>query len=79
MAAHITESIYQVNGNSLSGATTMSFSTSSFIAYPVKSAFSVGGVAMQSVIEVLPSGLNQVSTYYYTNASVYAIVASANA
>ncbi len=70
--------IYQINATALknpdgSPATSgisYGFATDSFIAYPVKTAFTANGVSMVSCVEVFPSGLNQPSTLYYTTTTV---------
>ena len=84
MAAHTLQSIYQVNANSLfnldgtpaTEGVDFSFTVDSFISYTVDTM--VYGVQMNSVLEVLPSGLNQPSNFYYTPATVTQIVLDAN-
>jgi hypothetical protein len=50
-----------------------------FVAYPAPSGTVAHGVTMNSIVEVAPTGLNQVSVYYYTNATVAQINSAANA
>ncbi len=55
------------------------FPVDTFLAYPCPSGTTANGVTMNSIVEVLPTGLNQVSTYYYTTATVAQINTACNA
>jgi hypothetical protein len=47
--------------------------------YPTTEVRGVAEVQCNSVIEVLPTGLNQISTKYFTNKSLATILSEANA
>jgi hypothetical protein len=60
-------------------ASSVSLATNSFLAYTSKTPTVYNGDTYITTIEVLPSGLNQVSTYLQSMLSVTAITAAANA
>lgn len=47
--------------------------------YPTTSARGKANVTCAAVIEVLPTGLNQISTKYYTDSTMATLLASGNA
>jgi len=85
MAQVFTASIYGIEGpgGQTQIASTMGvtngFSSANVHIYPVSSRQGVANVLCNSVIVVPSQGLNQVSTKYYTPASVATLVTAANA
>jgi hypothetical protein len=67
------------NGTPATSGIAYGFPVEGFVAYPAPSGFVANGVTMNSIVEVAPTGLNQVSVYFYTNATVAQINADANA
>ena len=67
------------NGTPATSGIAYGFPVEGFVAYPAPSGFVANGVTMNSIVEVAPTGLNQVSVYFYTNATVAQINAAANA
>ena len=67
------------NGTPATSGIADGFPVEGFVAYPAPSGFVANGVTMNSIVEVAPTGLNQVSVYFYTNATVAQINAAANA
>lgn len=55
------------------------FPVDSFLAYPCPSGTTANGVTMNTIVEVIPTGLNQTSVYYYTTATVATLNSAANA
>jgi hypothetical protein len=78
MANHFLASIYRYNaydvltpaGQPAYNGVPMSFPNQGVIFYPPQPAVTANGVAMNAVIEVLPTGLNQPSKKFYTDATV---------
>lgn len=78
MANHFLASIYRINAQDLNKSTgipatqgiPMSFPNQGVLFYPPVGTVVANGVTMASVIEVLPTGLNQPSKKYYTDSSV---------
>jgi hypothetical protein len=87
MAQQVALTVYKRNQYDLSNANgtpatsglSYSFAVNSFIARPVEEATTANGVSMNSVIEVLPTGLNQPSVYFFTTSTVAQINTAANA
>jgi hypothetical protein len=67
------------NGTPATSGISYAFPVESFIAYPTPANTTANGVTMNAIVEVLPTGLNQVSTYYYTTSTVAQINTAANA
>jgi hypothetical protein len=67
------------NGTPATSGIVFGFPVESFLAYPCASGTTANGVTMNSIVEVVPTGLNQTSVYYYTNATVAAINSASNA
>lgn len=86
MAQHFLSSIYRRNAYDLSNAAgnpatqgvPVSFSTQGTVFTPV-SGVTACGVTMKSVIEVLPTGLNQPTQKFYTADTVATLNTAANA
>lgn len=55
------------------------FATSGVHFYPTTQVRGVAEVQCNSVVEVLPTGLNQISTKYYTDKSLGTLLSEANA
>lgn len=55
------------------------FPVEGFVAYPCPANTLANGVTMNSIVEVAPTGLNQVPVYFYTTATVAQINTAANA
>lgn len=79
MANHFLASIYRINAQDLNKTTgipatqgiPMSFPTVGTVFYPpTLGSVTANGVTCVSVIEVLPTGLNQPSKKYYTDSTV---------
>jgi hypothetical protein len=81
MANQIAASIYAINKNALGPAhgVSFSFAPGTFLARHVDPAESYSNVACNAIIQVLPTGLNQPYTQYYTNLTVAQIVTASNA
>jgi hypothetical protein len=67
------------NGTPATSGITYAFPVQGFLAYACPSGTVANGVTMNTIVEVLPTGLNQTSVYYYTTATVAAINSAANA
>lgn len=67
------------NGTPATSGIVYAFPAQSFLAYPVPVATTANGVSMNSIVQVLPTGLNQKAVLYYTTATVAQINAAANA
>jgi hypothetical protein len=67
------------NGTPASSGIAYGFPVNTFAAYPCPSGTVANGVTMNSIVEVAPTGLNQVPVLFYTDASVATINAAANA
>jgi hypothetical protein len=81
MAQQVGVQIYGIDNNAFPQASGLPFSfpAQGFIARPVPQATTMNGVTMVSVIQVLPTGLNQPAHQYYTPTAVSAIITAANA
>lgn len=81
MAQQLIASIYGINGNAIgtSAGQPQGFPTQGIRIYPVPSAKTFNGVTMVSVIEVLPTGLNQQGNKHYTAAATATLITAANA
>jgi hypothetical protein len=80
MAQQLSVSIYGVNG-SATGAMgrIMSFPTQGIRMYPASATPTFSALTMATVIEVLPTGLNQPSNRYYSTTAIATLVTAANA
>jgi hypothetical protein len=67
------------NGTPATSGIAYGFPVNTFAAYPCPSGTVANGVTMNSIVEVAPTGLNQVPVLFYTDASVATINAAANA
>ena len=67
------------NGTPATSGIAYGFPVEGFVAYPAPSGTVANGVTMNSIVEVSPTGLNQVSVYFYTDVTVAQINAAANA
>jgi hypothetical protein len=79
MAQTILANVYRINSADLSAPQAMGFPASGVVIRPVPSAATIGGVAMNSVIQVQPTGLNQTATQHWVAETVSALVTLANA
>jgi len=87
MANHLSVYVYRrnqydllnPNGTPATSGIAYGFPVEGFVAYPAPSGVVANGVTMNSIVEVAPTGLNQVSVYFYTNATVAQINSAANA
>jgi hypothetical protein len=79
MANHI--SIYAAKGRPSTAIPLgqVSLSTNSFLAYPLKTPLVLDGDTYLTTVEVLPSGLNQVSTFLQSTLTVTALTLLSNA
>jgi hypothetical protein len=68
-----------LNGTPATSGLSYSFAVNSFIARPVETATTVYGVTMNSIVEVIPTGLNQPKVTFLTASTVAQINAAANA
>lgn len=67
------------NGTPATSGIAYGFPVNTFSAYPCPALFYANGVLMNSIVEVAPTGLNQLSVSYYTPSTVAQINAAANA
>lgn len=67
------------NGTPATSGIAFGFPVESFLAYPCPSGTTANGVTMNTIVEVIPTGLNQTSVYYYTTATVATLNSAANA
>jgi hypothetical protein len=67
------------NGTPATSGIAYGFPVNTFAAYPCPANTVANGVTMNSIVEVAPTGLNQVPVLFYTDASVATINAAANA
>jgi hypothetical protein len=67
------------NGTPATSGIVFGFPVDTFLAYPCPSGTTANGVTMNSIVEVLPTGLNQTSVYYYTTSTVAQLNSAANA
>ena len=77
----ITASIYRINGNDIKfdGAITgrtRNFPNVGVELYDLPPGVTANGLTMNAVIEVVPTGLNQQSTKYYSPSTVAALLAA---
>jgi hypothetical protein len=79
MAQSILVNVYRINGTDLSAPQAMGFPSAGVVFRPVPSATSIGGVTMNSVIQLQPTGLNQPAHQHYVAQTVSALVTLANA
>jgi hypothetical protein len=80
MAVSLSASIYGVNGKDLgyTDGRTFGFPTAGVIIRPSLPAVTLSGVSCPTIIQVLPTGLNQPGANYYTAASVASLITAAN-
>ena len=57
----------------------ISLATNTFLAYPLKQSFDLGDGTFITTVEVLPSGLNQVSTFLQSTLTVTQLALLSNA
>jgi hypothetical protein len=67
------------NGTPATSGIAYGFPVEGFVAYPAPSGTVANGVTMNSIVEVAPTGLNQVSVLFYTTSTVAQINSAANA
>lgn len=67
------------NGTPATSGIAYGFPVNTFAAYPCPANTVANGVTMNSIVEVAPTGLNQVPVLFYTDASVATINSAANA
>ena len=67
------------NGTPATSGIAYGFPVNTIAAYPAPANTVANGVTMNSIVEVAPTGLNQVPVYFYTNATVAQINSAANA
>lgn len=87
MALQFAASIYRIDQNDLNSAPgipailgrTHSFPSQGVRSYPLQAGVTANGVTMNSVIALLPTGLNQPEDKFYTDRTVAQIVTLANA
>jgi hypothetical protein len=79
MAQQVSVSIYGVNGNATGAmGRIMGFPTQGIRIYP-DATKSFNALTMATVIEVLPTGLNQAANKFYTTTAIATIITAANA
>lgn len=88
MALQFSASIYRINENDLKSAPSIaatqgvphSFPSQGIRSYPITTGtVTANGVTMNSIIALLPTGLNQPEKKFYTPLTVAQIVTAANA
>jgi hypothetical protein len=81
MAQQFLASIYGYNGNAVgtSAGQPQTFPSAGVRIYPAPSSTTFNGVTAVSIIEILPTGLNQKGRYFYSAATVVALQTLANA
>lgn len=87
MAQQLAASIYRIDQNDLNTGRGIpatqgisnSFPTQGIRMYPVSGTVTANGVTMASIIALLPAGLNQPETLYYTPTAIGTLVTAANA
>jgi len=67
------------NGTPATSGIAYGFPVNTFAAYPCPTGTVANGVTMNSIVEVAPTGLNQVSVLFYTTSTVAQINTAANA
>ena len=67
------------NGTPATSGIAYGFPVEGFVAYPAPSGTVANGVTMNSIVEVAPTGLNQVPVLFYTTSTVAQINSAANA
>ena len=67
------------NGTPATSGIAYGFPVDTFAAYPCPSGTVANGVTMNSIVEVAPTGLNQVPVLFYTDATVATINTACNA
>jgi hypothetical protein len=67
------------NGTPATSGIAYGFPVEGFVAYPAPSGTVANGVTMNSIVEVAPTGLNQVPVLFYTTSTVAQINAASNA
>lgn len=67
------------NGTPATSGISYAFPVESFLAYPCPANTVANGVSMNSIVEVLPTGLNQPSVLFYTTSTVAQINTASNA
>ena len=67
------------NGTPATSGIAYGFPVDSFAAYPAPANTVANGVTMNSIVEVAPTGLNQVPVLFYTTSTVAQINSASNA
>jgi hypothetical protein len=67
------------NGTPATSGISYGFPVEGFVAYPCPSGTVANGVTMNSIVEVAPTGLNQVPVLFYTTSTVAQINTASNA
>jgi hypothetical protein len=67
------------NGTPATSGIAYGFPVDTFAAYPCPSGVVANGVTMNTIVEVAPTGLNQVPVLFYTDATVATINSACNA
>ena len=71
--------LLNANGTPATSGIEYGFPVEGFAAYPCPSGTVANGVTMNSIVEVVPTGLNQVPVLFYTTSTVAQINSAANA
>jgi hypothetical protein len=67
------------NGTPATSGISYGFPVTTFAAYPAPANTVANGVTMNSIVEVAPTGLNQVPVLFYTTSTIAQINSAANA
>ena len=67
------------NGTPATSGIAYGFPVNTFAAYPAPDNTVANGVTMNSIVEVVPTGLNQVPVLFYTTSTVAQINSACNA
>jgi hypothetical protein len=67
------------NGTPATSGISYGFPVTAFAAYPAPDNTVANGVTMNSIVEVAPTGLNQVPVLFYTTSTIAQINSAANA
>ena len=67
------------NGTPATSGIAYGFPVTTFAAYPAPANTVANGVTMNSIVEVVPTGLNQVPVLFYTTSTVSQINSACNA
>ena len=87
MANHLSVYVYRrnqydlnnPNGTPATSGIAYGFPVTTFAAYPAPANTVANGVTMNAIVEVAPTGLNQVPVLFYTTSTVAQINSAANA